>query len=162
MLLLCESCDLHSVLLKYLCFEIFDISSTLWLLSVYLMKGSYVEFCISISMKTLVCLFCSAWMHLVRWEMMLWTIIFTWKAQMKRASMSRPVWSSVQMSCSLWFLLLCSSIRFNPAVSELGECNLCILAASVFMLFCLSCKCFIRMHNFTKGLPKHCAAPRVA
>ncbi|XP_052447962.1 titin-like [Carassius gibelio] len=39
---------------------------------------------------------------------------------MKRASMSRPVWSSVQMSCSLWLLLLSSSIRFiNPAVSEL-------------------------------------------
>ncbi|XP_016397468.1 roundabout homolog 2-like [Sinocyclocheilus rhinocerous] len=38
---------------------------------------------------------------------------------MKRSSMSRPVWSSVQMSCSLWLLLLSSSIRFNPAVSEL-------------------------------------------
>ncbi|XP_016090019.1 hemicentin-1-like [Sinocyclocheilus grahami] len=38
---------------------------------------------------------------------------------MKRASMSRPVWSSVQMSCSLWLLLLCSSISFYPAVSEL-------------------------------------------
>ncbi|XP_016131069.1 neural cell adhesion molecule 1-like [Sinocyclocheilus grahami] len=38
---------------------------------------------------------------------------------MKRTSMSRPVWSSVQMSCSLWLLLLSSSIRFNPAVSEL-------------------------------------------
>ncbi|XP_048045246.1 hemicentin-1 isoform X2 [Megalobrama amblycephala] len=33
---------------------------------------------------------------------------------MKRASMSRPVWSSLQM-----FLLLSSSIRINPAVSEL-------------------------------------------
>ncbi|XP_042612697.1 roundabout homolog 3-like [Cyprinus carpio] len=38
---------------------------------------------------------------------------------MKRASMSRPVWSSVQMSCSLWLLLLSFSIRFNPTGSEL-------------------------------------------
>lgn len=89
--------------------------TALWLLN--LMKD--VESCIS--MKTLDCLFCSAWMHLVRWGMMLWTIIFIWLAQMKRASMSRPVWSSLQMSCSLWLLLLSSSIRFNPAVSELGE-----------------------------------------
>ncbi len=89
--------------------------------------------------------------------------------------MSRPVWSSVQMSCSLCLLFLSSSLRFNPAVSELGECNLCILAASVFMLFYwilsaeqahkngrVPCKCFIHLHNLTKGLPKHCAAPRVA
>ncbi|XP_043096276.1 Down syndrome cell adhesion molecule-like protein 1 homolog [Puntigrus tetrazona] len=38
---------------------------------------------------------------------------------MKRASMSRPAWTSVQMLCSLWLLLLCSSIRVHPAECEL-------------------------------------------
>ncbi|XP_057213012.1 hemicentin-1 isoform X1 [Triplophysa rosa] len=39
---------------------------------------------------------------------------------MKRVSMSRPVWSSVQMPCFLWFLLLSCSVKMSSSASELG------------------------------------------
>ncbi|XP_051519218.1 roundabout homolog 3-like [Myxocyprinus asiaticus] len=39
---------------------------------------------------------------------------------MKRASMSHPVWSSLQMPCSFWILLLSCSIMINPSLSELA------------------------------------------
>lgn len=86
--------------------------------------------------------------------------------------MFRPVWSSLETPCPLWLFFLASSVRINPAVSELGECNLyCILGACLIFFYsaeqahknaCAPCKCFIRLHNLTKGLTKRCAAAGVA